>query len=155
MNTNALSLVMPSPFDGRVTLLPSMFELSTSTTEQDFLASADGRSSAVWVANPPHVSYRLRGEYGLDEQEFWVVVWFSSSRLAAVELSLKADAETEANWNNWDPALEQSAHRLQTELLLRRYGVHPVDCPWGTIRSDYDPRGGGTAITIRFDQRPQ
>jgi hypothetical protein len=92
----------------------------------------------------------LSEAYALDGHNFWVVVWFSASRLVAVELSLVTDAPPGAGWGHWDAAQEQSTNQLQTSLLIRRYGSHPVSCDWGTISSDYDPRGGGTSITIRF-----
>ena len=153
MNTAAFRIDMPTPSKGRVLLLPSQFELSSSTTEQTFRSSADGSTSTVWLSNPPHVSYRLAEAYAFDGHAFSVVVWFSESTLVAVELSLASDTPHDADWGQWDAAREQTVNQLQTDLLIRRYGSHPVSYDWGTIRSDHDPRGGGTSITIRFDPR--
>jgi hypothetical protein len=152
MSSAPFSLVMPTATLERVLLLPSQSELGAGTDEPAFLASADGLASAAWVTNPPHISYRLQNAYAADGHEFWVVVWFSASKLVAVELALKT--EDVAGGHNWDPASEQSANQIQIDLLARRYGSHPVSYSWGTIRSDYDPRGGGASITIRFAQSP-
>jgi hypothetical protein len=150
MSTSAFSLVLPTASMGRVILLPSQFELSASTAEQSFLSSTVGSTATAWVSNPPHASYRLSEPYVVDGYEFLVVVWFSASKLVSVDLSMVSGSDTSPDWDSWDAARELAVNSAQIALLLRAYGSHPVNFSWGTISSDYDPRGGSASITIRF-----
>ena len=132
-------------------LLPSQLELSASTTEQRFRSSTEGLTATTWVSNPPHASYRLSELYSVGGYDFVVVVWFGSAKLVVVDLSMVSGLDTSAGWSNWDAARELSANQAQVALVLRTYGSHPAKFGWGTISSDYDPRGGSASITIRFN----
>lgn len=147
MNTQLAPIVMPTAALGRV-VLPSSYELSSSTIEQDFLSSPEGRSSTTWIVNPPHASYRLHGTYQAHGHDFCVVAWFSRAKLKMVELSVID--QTDEALRAWSGTEERRKHQLQVAMLNRIYGTHPACFAWGTIRSDYDPRGGGSSITIRF-----
>ena len=154
MNASGHALLMPTAHLGRVVLLPSKTELSASTSEAGFVASPDGSSSTRWISNPPHTSYLLSTEYSFESHRFRVTVWFSSSMLVAVDLSMVSGLATDANWQQWDVSSEEATNQKQIDLLHRLYGSHPVTCSWGTITSAYDPRGGGTSMTIRFNSSP-
>jgi hypothetical protein len=58
--------------------------------------------------------------------------------------------EPDENWANWSEANELARKKLHDDVLANTIGQPPYRYPWGEIQSMYDPRSGGSSISIHY-----
>ena len=142
-----MRITLPTQTDPAVTLLPSGVQLKAHTLEQDFLHAPDATNVTVLVRNLPYTSYALAAPYHLDGEMVRIVAQFKSSALEGLFISMESDSKS---WRDWSEADELNRKQRLDLILERTYGQPPYHHAWGEVRSGYDPRGGNSAISIRF-----
>jgi hypothetical protein len=100
------------------------------------------------VVNEPYHSYSL-GRHPIGGEPFFVVLDFYGQKLESIELANSSE-EFGMSWKDWSEEKQlkrKEAHDAwliaQTNRASHRYG-------WGAIASAYDPKSGGSSITIRY-----
>jgi hypothetical protein len=114
-----------------------------------FLDDFRPSSEEVLIENPPRITYRLRG-VAIDGRLFVLDVAFHSDALASLSLAIDRG---QRDWSDWSKEVELAVKDEHDRWLVSQLGTTSFDRPWGTVESVYDPRSGGSDITIRYKPR--
>ncbi len=126
-------------------------ELGRETTRQAFLKMPLARDAELAIENGKYRTYRLARPQLIDEREFAIDLYFEDERLKSIDLAL-LDPRFGTSWDDWSEASEKRRMAAHTKWLR---GFLDGDGPgwkfaWGTIESNFDPRGGGSSIRIGY-----
>jgi hypothetical protein len=132
------------PKTGDLTLASGSI-LSSRLSRSGFLASPEGRGAKLVVRNDPWCSFR----FDEIEESMAIVVYFNQEELESVELSI-SDPKFGNAWNDWSEAKELQRNKANADWLDGKGLVPGTAYSWGTIWSDYDPKSGSSAISIRY-----
>src|SRR5215475_4542850 len=117
-------------------------------TRKDFVSSILSNDSRALVKNEPYCSFSV-GSHEISGLRFLVALSFYGDILEAIELT-HDDEESGSSRSDWSEEKELKRKRIHdqwlTSLQLRTSHRHS----WGDILSGYDPRSGGSSITIRY-----
>lgn len=137
-----------NPTTGELQIAPSGFALMPSLTKAAFLASAEGKTAWMSVANPPFATYAL--SVNDDSGEFVLRLVFNQEKIDTVSV---AKGHSSRNWTDWSEENEMQIKAEHDRLLAAMLGAAPHRFPWGEVVSDYDPRSGASTISIRYTQK--
>jgi hypothetical protein len=133
---------------GTIVFRSPAVSIGPGLTRAAFLASPLAEGAATIVANEPHHSWKLAGEYA-SGLSFLVALYFTGEELAMVSL---ADADPKfggKDWSEWSEQKELS-RKASHDAWLKTYAVSRRTFPWGEIFSEYDSRSGGSTIGICY-----
>lgn len=134
----------PNPKTGDL-CLPSGTILSSRLTRSLFLSSNEGRRAEVSVKNEPWCSFRFEER----EDAFVVVVFFKGENLESVHFCI-SDPKFGTGWEDWSEEKELERKEANNQWLLKHGLVPGKKYSWGSVWSDYDPKGGASMIVIRY-----
>jgi hypothetical protein len=142
---------LPDLQTGTCRLSPLHLAIGVDTTEDFFRATTQGKASTLRTPNTGYNWYRLDGLYLIDAETFAIELCFEQGRLFLLSLSL-SDGAQNLSWSTWSESAELDKNRRSQALLVRRYGDPPYHFPWGEVSAAYDPRGGSSSISIRYNK---
>jgi hypothetical protein len=111
---------------------------------QVFLQSNLSRSSKEVVANGPWITYNFRPEPGVACDAV-----FKENRLQQIFLLMRIPTDDSGEWTE---ELELGRKRKHDEWLRSQLGMPPYEYPWGTVASEYDPRGCVSDIIVSYSE---
>ena len=116
--------------------------LSAGTVRSAFLSSPEGATSNILVKNEPWCSYKFS-----DPMESLVVgVLFKGDNLQSIHLAV-VDSASEPTWSHES----ELARKAENNKWLQSKGlVAGKSYSWGSVWSDYDPRGGSSSAIISY-----
>lgn len=126
--------------DGSVTFSDST--IIRHMDRQAFLQSRIGKSSKEVVVNGPWVTYNFIPEAG-----FACNATFKDDRLRQVFLLMRMPTD---DTSQWTAELEQERKLKQDEWLRAELGAPPYQYPWGSVTSEFDPRGCVSDIIVSY-----
>ena len=109
---------------------------------QAFLRSQLAKSSKVAVANEPWVTYNFIPEIGVSCN-----ATFKEERLQQVFLLMSMPTDDPSRWT---AELEQERKLKHDEWLRTEFGAPPYEYPWGSVTSEFDPRGCVSDIIVSY-----
>jgi hypothetical protein len=130
---------------GRVNFIPG-FPIGPDLIKSVFLATFIGQHALTNVLNPPWHSFWLPTTWRCGHS-VGGIIYFHGERLAMLTFSFGRPGE---NWGNWTYEREMERKSFHDDLLQRDLGDPPYRFHWGEISSDYDEKGGGSAIGVRY-----
>ena len=127
-------------FSGRVEF--DQGSIDPRTSRESFLESELGRNAEILVENRPHISYRIRPEQGVA-----AAVYFEGPKLRTFSCQIELPPDLERTWS-----VEHELERKQIhdDWLLQELGKPPYRFPWGSLESNYDPKGCASAIILSY-----
>lgn len=112
---------------------------------QAFLRSQFAKSSKVAVANEPWFTYNFTPENGIRCNAS-----FKGERLQQVFLLMSTPTDDQSNWTT---ELEQERKLKHDEWLRAELGPPPYEFAWGTVTSEFDPRGCVSDIIVSYAEQ--
>lgn len=100
------------------------------------------------IINDPFRSYAL-GKRIIGDRIFHVVLYFYKEKLESIHLADSSE-EFGASWDEWSEEKELKRKEAHDRWLIAETGNASHVYRWGEIISPYDPRSGGSSITIRY-----
>jgi hypothetical protein len=122
--------------------------LGPEVTRSEFLASPLAKGARAIVANEPHHSWQLQGEYA-SGLPFIVSLYFRGEELAMISLADADKAFVAGDWSRWSEEKELSRKQNHDRWLNSQIGERR-EFPWGRVFSAYAPKSGGSAIGICY-----
>ena len=110
-------------------------------------------TSKSQVVNEPFHSYSL-GKVIIDGKVILVLLYFYEQCLESIELA-NASEEFGQTWDDWSPVKEMKRKESHDRWLKEQTGYTSHVYSWGEIDSSYDPKSGGSSITIRYSWKGQ
>jgi hypothetical protein len=141
-----MMLTLPNALDGALSVGSSQTKLTPRMQEEAFLATPEGQCSARTVATPSYATYKVDGEFEVENLYVGIVVRFAHGELASVVLSV---ARRGANWDAWTEAEELRNRDDLERILTAIYGTRRT-FSWGGVGTAYDPRSGCASLTVGF-----
>src|SRR5262249_40824522 len=117
-------------------------------TRKDFVSSILSNDSRVLVKNEPYCSFSV-GSHEISGLRFIVSLSFYGDILESIELT-HDDEELGSSRSDWSEEKELKRKRIHDKWLTSLQGCTSHRHSWGEIWSCYDPRSGGSSITIRY-----
>lgn len=119
--------------------------LGASTTRTEFLSSQAGTSSKILVKNEPWCSFSFVDV----ANHISLAAYFRDEKLDSIQISV-VGPEYGESWSDWSPDKEMARKRANDEWLLS-VGLSPGGTySWGSVWSDYDPKGGFSCAVVRY-----
>jgi hypothetical protein len=109
---------------------------------QAFLQSQIAKSSKVAVANEPWVTYNFTPEIGVSCNAI-----FKDDCLQRLFLLISMPTDDPSQWT---AEREQERKLKHDEWLRVELGPPPYDYPWGSVASEFDPRGCVSDIIVSY-----
>lgn len=144
-------LYMLDKSTGELSLESMPVKLGPRFTRRDL--SSPPVAAASQVVNEPYHSYSL-GEQRIAGQPFFVVLYFYGQKLESIDLTHPAK-EFSMSWEGWSEEGEMRRKQWHDEWLRGQTGHASRVYEWGEVGSGYDPRSGGSSITIRYSWQGQ
>jgi hypothetical protein len=141
------TLTFPDPTSGALSFQPSGLVFLPNLSRSAFLASQEGKSASINVANGRYVSYLLADKYTYGEYTWILQTFFRDEDLLSVELTLDSPPDAHG-WRERSEELQKKD--LQDHLLQSIYGMAQPIFSWGRIVSFYDPRAGFSSIAVVY-----
>ncbi|HEY7752718.1 MAG TPA: hypothetical protein VH856_02780 [Steroidobacteraceae bacterium] len=129
-----------SGFDGSLEFAAGRIEPRLGRTA--FAGSPLGMTATVTHRDHGWAEYRLQPEPGV-----WVTVYFHDDRLVRLFVLLKIPADES---DAWTEGLELERKKVHDDWLRTELGKPPYEYAWGSITSDYDPRGCVSEIIVIY-----
>jgi hypothetical protein len=126
-------------------ILPSGTVLSPRLTRSVFLSSMEGRQAEASVKNEPWCSFRFEER----EDSLVVVLFFKGEKLESVHFCV-SDPKFGTGWEDWSEEKELERKQSNDQWLKRNGFVPGEKYSWGSVWSDYDPKGGSSMIVICY-----
>jgi hypothetical protein len=123
-------------------------------TRRRFLRSPLARRAKLDVANRSYRTYALAQPLRLDERVVAAELSFEGESLREVSLAL-VDARFGTSWDDWSQKKElarKAAHTKWLRTFLDGAGPRWT-LSWGVVESTFDPKGGGSSISIIYGHR--
>jgi len=123
--------------------------VSPESATKSFVRSRLGRGAELVVEHAGFRTYRVAGALRLDGRPVAADVCFLDGAIRSVRVSL---ADEGATWEESSPKRErarQAEHTAWVRTALEGRGPR-WQLPWGTVESEYDRKGGGSAIVITY-----
>ena len=127
-------------FNGSVEFLDGT--MTRHMDRQVFLQSGMGQSSKVVVANGPWITYNFKPEAGVACDAI-----FRDDRLHQVCFLMHIRSDDASQWT---AELEQERKLKHDTWLRAELGAPPYEYPWGSVTSDFDPRGCVSDIIVSY-----
>ena len=107
-----------------------------------FLKTPMGGAAKQTLVNAGYVNYDISPEPGLAGS-----VAFKDDHLRTVFLLMRIPTDDAGEWTE---ELEHSRKAKHDEWLRAELGALPYEYPWGSVTSDYDPRGCVSDIIVSY-----
>ena len=107
-----------------------------------FLKTPIGAAAKLMLVNAGFINYDISPEPGVMGS-----VSFKDDRLRQVLLLLRIPSD---DARQWTAELEQERKLKHDEWLHAELGEPPYDYPWGSVTSDFDPRGCVSDIIVSY-----
>jgi hypothetical protein len=133
---------------GRLAFRSPGATLGPELTRTEFLASPLAEGARTIVANEPHHSWQLRGEY-VSGLTFLVALDFRGEELAMISLADANKAFGAGDWSQWTEEKELARKQSHDRWLDAQLGERR-NFPWGKVFSEYDARSGASTIGICY-----
>ena len=91
----------------------------------------------------------MLGQQPMGDETFFVALYFYGKKLESIDLAIAAP-ELGASWDDWSEEKEMKRKEKHDVWLIAQTGCASHVYDWGEIDSAYDPRSGGSSITIRY-----
>lgn len=88
-------------------------------------------------------------EVVIDDLIFDIGVCFRDNKLFSIEFGFSEKQQQNISWDNWNEADELKRKDIYEQWLTKHLGTKR-NFDWGKIAACYDPRGGGTTISIKY-----
>ena len=125
--------------------LDSGLTLSAALKRSQFLASAEGAASTVFVKNEPWCSFRLE----VTAENVALALFFKAEVLESVQIAL-TDPKFGTSWADWSQYTEME-RKAATDQWLSAHGFSPgKKYGWGSVWSGFDSKGGCSSSIIRY-----
>lgn len=122
----------------------SASSITSNMDKQAFLRSQFAESAKVVVANEPWITYTFTPENG-----FRCSASFKGERLQQVSLLMSMPTDDPSDWT---PEMEQERKLKHDQWLRAELGPPPYEYAWGTVTSEFDPRGCVSDIIVTYAQ---
>lgn len=141
---------MIDPATGELRFASVEVVLGPGLTRELFLASRLAEHARPLVINEPYCRYAVSVPPGeLGEPAFVVSLQFHGPALVSLSLAA-SDARFGTSWFDWTEEKQRALRGYHDEWLRETCGLEPGQYPWGVLESDFDPKGGGSSITVRY-----
>jgi len=118
--------------------------IGPATERAEFLRSSLGRTVNSKKAHGTKYQYDFDPETGVSATAF-----FDGEQLNRVFLMMTIPNDADRRWTE---ALELERKAKHDHWLAQELGNPPYECKWGSITSDFDPRGCSSEIIIVYDR---
>jgi len=129
-------------FDGVVSF--SSGSIGAAGNRAEFLTSSLGRTVTSEKVRGTNYQYEFDPEVGVSATAF-----YDGERLNRIFLMMSVPSDVEGRWTE---ALELERKSKHDNWLARELGNVPYQYTWGSITSDFDPRGCSSEIIIVYDR---
>ena len=141
---------MIDPASGKIQLPSDGLEIGPELTRESFLASSIASRSCEKIRNEANRSIELPGV----QYEGHPIAWslrFNGLNLWSVSIACMDD-EFGRLWSEWSEHRELARKQLHDSLLESILGNswHGRQFRWGRVESVYDPKSGGSGITVSY-----
>ncbi len=126
--------------DGSVTFAAGV--VAPDLDRSAFLKTPIGSAAKQMLANANVVNFDISPEPGLTG-----TVTFKNDRLRRVCLLMRIPTDDSGEWTE---ELELGRKLKHDEWLRSQLGVPPYEYPWGSVASEYDPRGCVSDIIVSY-----
>ncbi len=123
--------------------------VSPESAVKTFVRSRLGRGAELVVEHARFRTYRVAGPLRLDGRPVAADVGFVDGAIRTVRVCLVDEGAT---WEETSPARERARrteHTAWVRTTLEGRGPR-WQLPWGTVESEYDRKGGGSAIVVTY-----
>src|SRR5262249_2532980 len=100
------------------------------------------------ISNQGHQSFAL-GKLPIGDKSFFVALYFYQGTVESIDLAIDSE-EFGSSWDDWTEEKEMKRKETQDAWLVANTGSTSHVYDWGAVGSSYDPRSGGSSITIRY-----
>ncbi len=118
--------------------------IGTAGDRAEFLTSSLGRTVRSEKARGTKYQYEFDPEVGVSATAF-----FDGEQLNRLFLMMSVPSDVEGQWTE---ALELERKAKHDHWLAQELGNGPYQYRWGSITSDFDPRGCSSEIIIVYDR---
>jgi hypothetical protein len=118
--------------------------LGAAGDRAEFLISSLGRTVRSEKVHGTKYQYQFDPEVGVSATAF-----FDGEQLNRLFLMMSVPSDAEGQWTE---ALELERKAKHDHWLARELGNAPYQYRWGSITSDFDPRGCSSEIIIVYDR---
>ena len=88
-------------------------------------------------------------DYSFEGKLFNVSLCFEGEQLKFLGFAMKNEKQT--SWDDWSEVYELQTEKYYDQWLTAHIGKKRI-FSWGTIKSIYDRKGGGTAIWVNYNK---
>ncbi len=131
-----------STIDGIVSF--SSGSIGAAGNRAEFLKSSLGRTVKSEKVHGSKYQYDFDPEVGVSATAF-----FDGEQLDRIFLMMSMPSDAEGEWTE---ALELGRKAKHDNWLTQQLGNVPYEYKWGSITSDFDPRGCSSEIIIMYDR---
>ena len=128
--------------DGSITFANG--SMSRTTQRAEFLASPLGRSAKAKEVGISRFSYDFDPEFGIS-----ATATFHGDRLDRLFLMMKLPSDAAGQWTE---ALETVRKARHDHWISDELGPGPHKYEWGSVNSDFDPRGCASEIILVYER---
>jgi len=122
----------------------SIGSIGVADERAEFLRSSLGRTVKSEKAYGTKYQYDFDPETGIS-----ATVFFDGERLNRVFLMMSVPSDAQGRWTE---SLEVERKAIHDHWLAQELGNAPYQYKWGSITSDFDPRGCSSEIIITYDR---
>ena len=126
--------------EGTISFAAGIIEPNLDRTA--FLKTPIGGAAKQMLVNAGYINYDISPEPDLTGS-----VVFKDDHLRKVFLLMRIPSDDSGQWTE---ELEQSRKAKHDEWLRAELGAPPYEYPWGSVTSDFDPRGCASDITVSY-----
>ncbi|MEJ7732135.1 MAG: hypothetical protein WKG00_23355 [Polyangiaceae bacterium] len=119
------------------------------TTDEQFLRGDIGGLSQLRVANGSWVTRSINA-IPVGGRVVAAAFTFEDGVLRKISMSEHETSDPTPSWDTWSEARELALKSRHDEWLKDELGPPPYEYAWGRLSSSYDPRSGGSSITITY-----
>lgn len=116
--------------------------IGANTTRAQFLSSSLGHAAKPGIAHGARHQFDFHPEPGISATAF-----FDDERLDRVFLMIRMPGDAEKLWSEARELDRKSTH---DRWLAQELGNGPYEYAWGSITSDFDPRGCSSEIIVVY-----
>jgi hypothetical protein len=132
-----------SMFNGSLEFAAGRFEPRVDRAQ--FGVSTLGMTATATPRSEGWIEYSLQPEPGVR-----MTVHYHDDRLVRVLILMRIPSDQSGEWTE---ALEQERKKVHDDWLRTELGKPPYEYAWGSITSDYDPRGCVSEIIVAYRAR--
>lgn len=122
--------------------------VASSLSRSRFLEMPEFSGATVSIQNGPWCRYRLP-PITQTYTDLTIELQFHGEVLVSLDFCHGA-ACFGKSWSDWSEERELARKAFHERWLAGEVGVGPGQYPWGEVTSYYDPKGGFSAVTLRY-----